>query len=594
MSDNSNKKNEFFNLLENLDSKGLENFLRSNPDFDVKINYEQDGVDFQVPNSALIEGGLITGNAESAIKVLEIPHKHDPKYLSIQDNFESNTLSRLFYAEKGEDIVIGFLKNNDIDAKLLSEKNIDGESLGDLIKNNKNLIRKITNPDLILKLVNTKVIDKDFVFENGETLLHMPCIINNTKAFEVLLDLGFPLLPSNLKESPFDIATKQQNTEILKLMEDSVRKKLVPRGYNIEINKLNVSEFKIAMKILGEEIAMRLLHSYLGLESPIFWAKKFQTIEFAEFLLDYYIAHPRMQRSDRDLMLCQAAAIGSIKFVNLLIEKGFDVNSMHDGTALHYAAREGHTEVVKLLIEKGANLNLQTTIGIYSTGFTPVHEAVINGHTEVVKLLIQNGADLNLKNCFGQGPLHTAAKKGNIEMANLLIENGADVNQKHKRLVQTPLHRAAGRGNIKMVELLIKKGADVNQKDRSGHTPIFFAVDRDNAQIVELLLNNGADINKRSFFSNHTITIPRERGHKDIVKLLEPTSNDITSKLKRCFAAIKKFFCSNKLAKETSVAPVALEKDHASEVSINPDILKTKHVDALKQSDANASKGVSR
>ena len=92
-----------------------------------------------------------------------------------------------------------------------------------------------------------------------------------------------------------------------------------------------------------------------------------------------------------------------------------DDNSL---TPLHSASYNGHTEVVNLLIEKGADINVKDT----SRGATPLHYASENGHTEVVNLLIEKGADIHVKDNSGNTPVHYARS---TEVVNLLIEKGA-------------------------------------------------------------------------------------------------------------------------------------------------------------------------
>ena len=59
--------------------------------------------------------------------------------------------------------------------------------------------------------------------------------------------------------------------------------------------------------------------------------------------------------------LTQAAELGNLNIVRLLLETGADINSRgHDKmTALHMAASKGHLEVVKLLLEHGAKKGLK-------------------------------------------------------------------------------------------------------------------------------------------------------------------------------------------------------------------------------------------
>ena len=54
-----------------------------------------------------------------------------------------------------------------------------------------------------------------------------------------------------------------------------------------------------------------------------------------------------------------ASGFGKTEIVQLLIEKGIDINktNIFRKNALHLAIQEGETEVVKLLIEKGIDIN---------------------------------------------------------------------------------------------------------------------------------------------------------------------------------------------------------------------------------------------
>lgn len=57
---------------------------------------------------------------------------------------------------------------------------------------------------------------------------------------------------------------------------------------------------------------------------------------------------------------------------------------LHQNTALHIAAREGHMAAVKLLLNRGAELVLNKS----DTSF--LHEALQSGRTDVVNAVIDN------------------------------------------------------------------------------------------------------------------------------------------------------------------------------------------------------------
>ena len=61
------------------------------------------------------------------------------------------------------------------------------------------------------------------------------------------------------------------------------------------------------------------------------------------------------------------------------------------GTALIYAAINGHAGVLQFLMESGAQVGLSDR-----HGWTSLMHAAVNGHAEVVKLLLEAGAELDV------------------------------------------------------------------------------------------------------------------------------------------------------------------------------------------------------
>lgn len=60
--------------------------------------------------------------------------------------------------------------------------------------------------------------------------------------------------------------------------------------------------------------------------------------------------------------LRESACVGDLETLQILLQKGVDVNAMHDingWTALHWAAKRGHRDIVETLLAHGADLSLR-------------------------------------------------------------------------------------------------------------------------------------------------------------------------------------------------------------------------------------------
>jgi hypothetical protein len=112
--------------------------------------------------------------------------------------------------------------------------------------------------------------------------------------------------------------------------------------------------------------------------------------------------------------LCQAAAVGDVGIVELLLSDQYRANPAHnsyDGTPLVLAAANGHEKVVKVLLTKD----------IESKGLALIM-ASNKGHQAVIMQLLEAGVDPNES---GINPVNLARQNENKGMENLLVEYGA-------------------------------------------------------------------------------------------------------------------------------------------------------------------------
>jgi ankyrin repeat protein len=161
-------------------------------------------------------------------------------------------------------------------------------------------------------------------------------------------------------------------------------------------------------------------------------------------------------------------------------------------TALHHAAREGHSRSARVLIEHGVDVDLVS--GDHSTALLT---ATINGHFDLAMELLSGGADPNRTSVAGAAPLyvtlnlrwgstswypqpvaHRQQETSHLEMMQALLDAGADPNARLETDLwyseyqggrlgvaqwgATPFWRAAYGLDVPAMRLLVEYGADPN------------------------------------------------------------------------------------------------------------------------------------
>nr|CAD7200225.1 unnamed protein product [Timema douglasi] len=145
-----------------------------------------------------------------------------------------------------------------------------------------------------------------------------------------------------------------------------------------------------------------------------------------------------------------AAQHDDIERVEKLLSKGTPVDTRDSAgyTALHYAARAGHTGMCERLISAGADVNATTRSG----SATPLHRAAAAGRLQVVKLLLRSGADASSIDADGKNALHRAVSGGHIEVAEALAKVKPVLKDIVDKRGNLPLHYAGS--NTELGELL--------------------------------------------------------------------------------------------------------------------------------------------
>lgn len=236
-------------------------------------------------------------------------------------------------------------------------------------------------------------------------------------------------------------------------------------------------------------------------------------------------------------------------------------------SAMHTAARAGHTEMLKVLAELGADVNV-TQDAPAKAGNTPLHSACETCRLDSVKTLMELGADDSMKNVDGLTPAQIVidgdrcfrgssyererADKNRVEIIKtlktldeprndgvtplmrlqyeginfitnvqpVLLEAGVDVNRKDSR-GRTALMIAADEHCFKdIIKELIRAGADINAVDAKGKTALHYALGYGSQDVARFLIKKGADYNRADNNGVTPATLAAEKGYENVLELM--------------------------------------------------------------------------
>ena len=222
-------------------------------------------------------------------------------------------------------------------------------------------------------------------------------------------------------------------------------------------------------------------------------------------------------------------------------------------SAVHLAAKNGHTGMLQAMIEKGVDVNL-TEDSPAEAGTTPLHLACSYGHTDAVRLLIRAGAEDSAKNAKGETAAHSVLinprygkklepeQKAEIlrelknldvarddgrtplmllrydtrELLQLFIERGADVNHKDNNGVTAMMLYS----DKDMIKELLLAGADLALADNEGNTVLHHALKDYNTGAARFLIKKGADYNRPNNYGETPAQIAVEMGADAVLELM--------------------------------------------------------------------------
>jgi ankyrin repeat protein len=182
-------------------------------------------------------------------------------------------------------------------------------------------------------------------------------------------------------------------------------------------------------------------------------------------------------------LLHRAAHNGHLGAVNLLLERGLDVNTREKGDntyAMHWAAAAGHLEIVRRLADAGGDV----------VGRGDDHELEVIGwascwegcddiaHRAVVGFLVSRGARHHVFSAIAMNLSDEVRRIVSHDQATLARRMSRSENN------QTPLHFAVRMNRPQMVALLLELGADPLATDSDGYPAAFYATSPDTDRAI--------------------------------------------------------------------------------------------------------------
>jgi len=185
------------------------------------------------------------------------------------------------------------------------------------------------------------------------------------------------------------------------------------------------------------DVAQMLLRAGADLEATTSWGAT--PLDWAAIMGSTKVADLLLARGAQGMNLVAAASLGKLDLVCKFLDSGAPLASLarravpaepNDhwvadsacmkgdviSDAFYSACRNGHTAVAALLFERGANINAK---GVF--GGTALHWAAINGHKDTVAFLVGHAADLTIRDTkFDSTPEGWAAEGQHDQIRELL------------------------------------------------------------------------------------------------------------------------------------------------------------------------------
>ncbi|XP_066038368.1 ankyrin repeat and death domain-containing protein 1B [Chamaea fasciata] len=183
-------------------------------------------------------------------------------------------------------------------------------------------------------------------------------------------------------------------------------------------------------------------------------------------------------------------------------------------TALHLAAKNGHSEVVEILLERWEEINY-----LKQNGETPFFLAVEGGHEKCAELLLEAGSDINVSTQNNSSALQVAVQNGYLPLVTFLIDKNINLVPNPEQR-NSPLHLAVISNNLPVVKSLLDANHDINSLNHRQETPLHLAADLGNAELVDVLLKSGCNLKTMDKHGKTALATASRSHHALIVDMI--------------------------------------------------------------------------
>ena len=314
-------------------------------------------------------------------------------------------------------------------------------------------------------------------------------------------------------------------------------------------------------------------------------------------------------------LLMNATAGGQLKIIELLIQRGANVNLQDSNgmNALVYAVvatREGgpgSVAIVRELLRAGADVQLRTE----KHGYTALDFAEQFKCPQIAAMLTAamasigsagSAAALRPPPAAGWMAINDAVTSGDVKATAAWLDAGSDVNATVDRMAPdgiihtgiTMLMHASSHGQLKLIELLIQRGTNVKLQDSIGMSALMNAVyaTRDGGPgspaVVRELLRAGADVQLRNVNGQTTLDLAELcKSPKEVVAMLKAAMPSIGGKARSAAAQARSMAIASEDATSKEAAQARADAAMASLLAEEEQKTKQK---PLPPSDAPKSK----